>query len=286
MSALIENERRSTLLDESPPMLSSQFFSPFKSGEIWSAAMRVTDEIAWPDSRFFAQYGWIVFFQVVLSLFVMISSYRNRRLLNESEHWRFFAARPFSAGLFVGYMSTVLIYEHIGGVPETWKLAITIVAAISFARLMGALTDTSWKRQFINGLMIVLIATLVMDVLSFPIPLVRLYTAFAALAGLLFCWRLAAASARNQDASRYRWLLRSASLFFAVIICAELWGKKSLASYLFASSIDSLATVMVFVLFMYMIRGALEWLFRNSPLRRAPVIYSDDTETIIGTWPN
>jgi len=281
LTAMIEDERRSALLDESPPMLSPHFFSPFKSGEIWSAARQIPDEITWPDSRFFARYGWVVLFQVFLSLFVTISIYRNRSVLNESESWRFFAERLFSAGLFVGYMSTALIYEYMAEVPETWKLATTVVGAISFARLMGALTGTSWKRQFINGLMVVLIVTLTMDVLSFPIPLFRLYTIFTALAGAFFCWHWAAASARNQDSRLYGWLLRSASIFFAVIVCAELWGQRSLSLYLFVSSIDSLATVMVFILLMVMIRGGLEWLFKNSPLRRTSVLTSDETEPII-----
>lgn len=137
LTAMIEDERRSTLLDESPPMLSPHFLAPFKSGEIWSATRQVADEITWPDSRFFSRYGWIVFLQAVLSLLLTISIYRNRPVLSESERWRFFAARPISAGLFAGYMLTGLIHEYIEGVPETWILAITIVGAISFARLMG-----------------------------------------------------------------------------------------------------------------------------------------------------
>ena len=201
LTAMIEDERRSALLDESPPMLSLHFFSPFKSGEIWSAAMQIPDEITWPDSRFFARYGWIVFLQVVVSIFVMISTYRNRLLLSESSRWRFFAARLFSAGLFVGYMSTALIYEYIEDSRDMEAgydgCGCDLVCAID-----GRLDGPSWKRQFINGLMVVLIVTLTMDVLSFPIPLFRLYTIFTALAGAFFCWRWAAASARNQDSRR------------------------------------------------------------------------------------
>ena len=164
----------------------------------------------------------------------------------------------------MGYMLTVVIYESMETVPETWKLAMTIVAAISFARLMGALTGTPWKRQFINGLMVVLIATLTDGRAQFSDSAISPLYRFTALVGLIFCWRLAGATMRDQVTVRYRWLLRSASIFFAVIVIAELWGKRALASYLFASSIDSLATVMVFILFMVMIRGALEWLFQNS----------------------
>ena len=39
--------------------------------------------------------------------------------------------------------------------------------------------------------------------------------------------------------------------------------------------IDSIATALVFMLFMYMIRGVIEWVFRGSPLRRTTVLYKD-----------
>ena len=281
LNMLIEAERRSTLIGVSPPLLSAQFFAALKSGEMWSAAMHATTDITWPGLRFFARYGWIVLLNIVVSCIVIIGIYRNRPLLDHSVRWKALAARPFSAGLFVGIMSTVLIYEYLDGIPDTWKLAYSIAAAIAFTRLMGRLTETSWKKRLINGLIIATITTRLMDMLGFPIPLIRLFTALVSLVGLLLCWRLAAASARNQGSRLYGWMLRCGSLFFAVVIVAELWGETALASYLFVSFIRSLTTVLVFVLAMFMIRGALEWLFKNTPLRQTSVMYGDDTENII-----
>ena len=162
-----------------------------------------------------------------------------------------------------------------------WKLANTMIAGISFARLMGGLLETSWKRQFINGLMIVFIITRLLDVLSFPLPFFRIYTVLAALIGLLFCLRLARESTQLEESSLYARSLRLGALFFAVIIFAELWGQKALASYLFVSLIRSVTIIIGFTFFMHMIRGGLEWLFRSSPLRRATVLQSDDTDAII-----
>ncbi len=45
LNALIEDEQRSTLLDESAPMFSSHFFSQFKSSASWSAVIKGPDEI-------------------------------------------------------------------------------------------------------------------------------------------------------------------------------------------------------------------------------------------------
>jgi hypothetical protein len=107
----------------------------------------------------------IVFLQVILSLFLIIAVYRNRPVLNDSKRWRFLAARPFSVGLFFGAIVAILLFEY-RGVPETWKFLNLIVVGVSFARLLGALNETSWKRQFVSGLIIVLIVTRLMYVIS------------------------------------------------------------------------------------------------------------------------
>jgi len=280
LDGLLVEERRGALLNTSPPMFSSEYFSQFKSSDLWYAAQKGLDGISWPDSRFFARHGWIVVVQAFISLFVIIAFYRNRRVLNESERWRFLVTRPFSAGLFLGFMATVLIYEYEGA-PGTWKLANIIVGGISFARLTESWLEKSWKKQFVYGLIIFLVTTRIIETISFPLPLFRLYTFLAALVGLFFRLRWAGESGRQNDSVLYPWSLRLGSLFFAVIMISEFWGKKALAVHLFVSSIRSIATVRVFMLFMHMIRGGLEWLFRSSPLRRAAVLHSDDTDAII-----
>ena len=280
LDGLLVEERRGALLNTSPPMFSPNYFSQFRSSDLWYAARKGLDEISWPDSRFFARQGWIIIIQGFISLSVIIALHRNRRLLNESERWRFLVVRPFSAGLFLGFVATVLIYEYEGA-PGTWKLANTIVGGISFARLAGGLLEVSWKRHFVYGLIILLLASRLMDILGFPLPLFRLYTFLAALVGLLFCLRWAGQSVHRKDSGLYPWSLRFGSVFFGFIMVAELWGRKALAVHLFVSSIRSIATVLVFMLFMHMVRGALEWLFRSSPLRRATVLHSGDTDAII-----
>ncbi|MEN8693035.1 MAG: mechanosensitive ion channel domain-containing protein [Desulfobacterales bacterium] len=280
LDALIQDERRSTLLDESPPLLSMRFFSQFTSGELWSSMIKGLDDTSWLDRRIFAQKGWIVLLEGFIILFLIITIYRKRTVLKESDRWRFLAARPFSAGLFFGYMSTSIIYEY-QAVPGLWKLANTMIAGISFSRLVAGLIEAPWKRHFINGLITILIITRLLDVLGIPLPIFRLYTFLASAVGLFFCLRMAKESTLSEKSVIYNWSLRFGALFFAVIIIAELWGQRALASHLFVSLIRSVAIILVFTLFMYMIRGGLEWLFKSSPLRRAALLQGDDTDTII-----
>jgi small-conductance mechanosensitive channel len=161
------------------------------------------------------------------------------------------------------------------GAPAILKLAINTVAGLSFARLSGGLIEASWKRQFVYGLIFVLIITELLNVLDLPLPLFRLYTVLAALAALLVCIRWTGESIRQKGSGLCTWSLRSGTVLFAAIIIAELWGKAALARDLFLSLIDSIATVLVFMLFLYMIHGVIEWVFRSSPLRRTTVVYKD-----------
>jgi potassium efflux system protein len=269
LDGLILLKRHGVLLEKLPPMFSSRYFSQF-GRELWYSVLKGLDEILWPGSWFFDRLGWILLLQGFISLFTTIAIYRKRQVLNDYKRWRFLAARPFSAGLFLGFMTTMAIYFYVL-VPETWALVVTIVGGISFARLSGNLIEAAWKRQFVYGLIFVIIVTKIIDVVSLPLPLFRLYTVLTALVGLFFFLRWAGESRRHKDSSLYTWSLRLVSLFLVVIIIAELWGKAGLAEHLFVSLMRSIATVLIFILFSHMIRGGLEWLFRTSLLRRVTV---------------
>jgi small-conductance mechanosensitive channel len=278
VNSLIEGRKLETLMTESPPMFTAQYYAQFGS-DMRYALERGLAEISWSSRRFFARQGWIIFIQICLALFISLTLYRKRHTLEKSERWSFLAVRPFSAGLFFFSMTAMLIYAYEGA-PPIWSLANTAIAAVSFARLIGTVIKAAWKRHFVYGLMMVLIVLGLMDVLSFPLPLYRLFAVLTSLAGFFFCLRWARDSRRPKDSRFYTWALRLVSLFFAVIFVTEVWGKEPLALFVFSALIDSIATVLVFMLFLYMIHGGVDWLFRSSPLRRAAV-FKDNMDDAI-----
>jgi len=278
LDSMILAARSGVRVNISPPMFSSQYFSQYSS-ELWYALQKGLVETSWIDRRFFDRRGFIVFFQIFFTLIVIVTVYRNRQVLNDSQRWRFLAVRPFSAGIFFGTIVFMPFYEY-GELQDTWALGLTIVGGISFARLIGALFPASWKSQLVYGLTIVYIVTRILHVIMLPLPLIRLYTVLAALAGLLFCIRWAGESRRQKDSGVYRWVLRAAAFFSAFIIIAEIWGKQGLAEYLFISLLRSTVPVLGLMLFMYLTRGFLEWVFRSSSLQQMALFYGD-TDIII-----
>ena len=275
----LAEERLGGLLDTSPPMFSYQYLSQFSS-ELWLAAEKGLANVRWHDSQFFAQHGLFVLCQGLLFLAVMIAMYLKREALKDANSWRSLSARPLSAGLFLGSMVTLLFYEYLGA-PATWRLVLKIICGISFARLSGEFTGVSWKRQFVYGLVILYLIGSFVNMANLPLPLYRIYTLLAALLGLVFCLQWAAESRRAKEPNLYFWLLRLGSVYFGVIMIAELWGKEALASYLYTSLIRSTVTVLVFMLSIRVIHEGPQWLFLTSLFHRVAVFKSGDADALV-----
>lgn len=265
LDELMLGERREVLLTETPPLFSRPFLSQFTKTGLWSEIKKGIAGITWPGNGLFLRHGWIILFQLLLSIIVISSILRKKQFFDESSRWRFFLLRPVSSGLFIGFMATVIIYEY-EGTPAAWKLVNLFIGGISFARFSCSIFKTPWKKQLVYGLVSVFIITKLMDILSFPLPFFRLYTVLAAVTGLYFCLKWAKDLKLEEEKKFYLVLFRFGTLFFTVIIIAELFGKKVLATYLFVSFLHSITLVMVFILFMYIISSVVEWLYQISPL--------------------
>lgn len=276
LNALILVKRSGITVDKSPPMLSLRYLSQF-SGELGYAVQQGLDEISWPNRKFFLQNEWILLLQVFLFFLVIITIYRNRQILNQLKYWRFLFSRPFSTGLFLSFIPTLLIYTS-GETPATWELLCISMGAISFARLTDVLVEKKWKIHFVYCLVVIIISTKLLYVVNLPLPFFRLYMLLTALAGLLLFWHWARESILDKDPGFYASLLRWGSLIFIIIILAELWGKQALSENLFSSSMASMGLILTFQLLIYIIHGALEWILRVSPLQRVKLIQNNVEE--------
>ncbi|MGA9270513.1 MAG: hypothetical protein WBV45_07825, partial [Lutimonas sp.] len=190
VDTLIDEERRSTLFNDTPPMFSPKYVSQLRNSSLWQEVLNEVRSLSLTDRDTFDQYGWIIVLQAILTLILIVFIRKRQKLFQDTERWQFFALFPYSSGIFLGYMMCALIYEY-QSVPSSWNLIVTIIGGVSFARLMKGIVDEDWKLWFIYGLIAFLLATELLDFLSVPIPVFRLYLCFAALVGLLYCQHFA-----------------------------------------------------------------------------------------------
>lgn len=270
VEGLMSLSQGGVLGDVSPPMFSTQYFSQLATAPKGGVPTNLA-QVLWPGKVFFAQQGWIVVLQGVLSLVLALIFLRHRQQLEQVEHWRFVAKRPIAAGLLVGILSVAVFYQRP---PDMLRLALAVLVGIAVVRLLGGLVD-GWRRQFVYGLAILVITTNLCYVFGLPLPLFRLYIVVAALVSLLCCLRWAANSSQMREARLYTWALRLAAVFFTAVLFTELWGDAKLAEFLFVSSLRTLAIVLVFGLLRYLVRGGLEWAVPSSVSRGVALVGSN-----------
>ncbi len=279
VDGLIDAKKSAALIEASLPMLSYQYLSEFRGG-IGHEVIEGLDGVPWPDGRLFYRFGWIVFLLVLLTVFLVITIYRNRQALGESKNWHFLGARPFAAALFFFSLMAMLIYEYWGG-SIVGSLVNDIIILVSFALLIGELIKESWKKHFVYTIITIFLVTTVMTVINFPVTLSRLYIAITALIVVLLCLKWSRKNVHSGGSGLFTWSLRFGALFFTFIGIAELWGKHEISSYLLASTMDSIVTALIFVLFVKMINGVLAWVFNVSPLKVSTLSRKIDTAFIV-----
>jgi potassium efflux system protein len=266
VDGLLPSSPSGVLADASPAMFSARYVSQLATAVEAGVPVSLV-QISWPARLFLAREGWVVVLQGVLSLLLGVALVRHRRRLEAIEHWRFVAARPFSAGLLVGLPSGVALYE--GLLPDVVRLVLSVLVGTAFVRLLGGVVKGGWRRHFLYGLVTLSILTNIGYVLGVPLALFRLYVLVAALVSLLCCLRWAAQSRRLGQARVYAWALRLAAALFAAVLFAEVRGQARLADFLFVSSLRTLGIVLVFALFRRLLRGGLEWAVLSRAARRA-----------------
>jgi small-conductance mechanosensitive channel len=265
--------RQEYLFSKAPSLVSFEYLSQLRS-QVWFLSPIDTRLFSWPGVHFFSQHGWKFLFQVCFFLVVIGFIHRNRVALKASEHWKFLADRPVSSALFVTILTLAMFLAYSSYLVDL-RFAYTVFGGVACVRLLGLMMDRSWKKQAAYGVMIVHIVSVVLLALGISLPISRLYIFLVSLMALYCIKRwIKKCSARNES-GLYLWLLRMAGALFVVIIIAELWGSAGIAGFLFRSSFQSMAIILPYILFMYIIYGGLHWVFHSSIVWRVKLLRND-----------
>jgi len=257
-----------TTVDSSPPMFSSAYVSQFRAA-LRSPLNVKLDQMVQADRAFFTRQGWILLTQGVLSLVLVLVLFRQRHQLASSERWQFVARRPIAAGLFA---ILVAGYPFYTGAPISFMFALTLVAGVAFARLLGSLLTTGWRTQLVYWLITLMLLTRLSYTLDLATPLFRLHFLVGALLSLVFCLRWTTKKSRAGDAPRFPGVFAVAAVFLTVIVVAEVSGEAERAEYLFNTSLRTILNLLAFGLLIYFIRGSLEGAVHSSFLQTIPLV--------------
>ena len=251
-------------------MLSAGYYSQFGPG-LWGELRKGLADLPWPEKRFLQRQGWLFILQIFLSVFLAASILRRRSFLEKDERWRFIARRPLAAGIFAGFFAVDLLYK---APPSTWRLALNLIVMVALAGLLGGFVEKVWRKRVVYTLAGFLIATWVLQTLSLPLPLFRLYVFLTAVVGMILCLWRAGESSRHQGPLLYIWALRLGGLIFLSVIIAEIGGYSTLSAHVLESSLTTTFAVLGAWMLMLMARSTLEWIIQTPSLRNVPYLQS------------
>ncbi len=261
IDSLLMRAGKDTALSSSPPMFSQEYLSNFDSGLLYNLEREITS-VSWLDAPFFTRQGWAVAIQLLITVLLIVQIYKHRKGLLEVERLSLLAERPFSAAIYLGIMMTVLLYDFRGA-PPAWRMGRDVIGGIAFALLWSKFVETPWKKNSVYTLVAVLALNRFLTLINLPLPLARLYVVLASLIGLLLCLRWARKAGVTEQSNRFVYVFRAAALFLGCIALLEIWGQAELPQYLFVTTLNSLSTLVGFVLLMYLACGAMEWFVRS-----------------------
>jgi len=276
LRALLLSARKVFMHGQASPMYSLVFYSQFNR-DLWQTGWEGFGLMGLPDVRFFAQHDIVYTLLILLFLFLSVLIYRNYEQLKEAEYLGFVARRPVAVVFFVSALLAALHHEFWEA-PPSIHLMNTIIGGIACVRLLSGVLEQAWKRQAAYGVMLSYILMQVLLSSGLPVPLFRFYTLISAVLGIWFCLKWASESIATEESSSYSVLLRLAALLFIIIVIAEFWGETGIAAYLYISLFKSMAIILPIILFIYMIKSGLNWLYFSSPLWQIKLMRNDAGE--------
>jgi len=261
LGSLIQQKRVNAFVDATVPMYSGKFFSQFND-KLWDNTKKGFSNIIIPNSSFFIINWWIGFFQIIITLIVIFLIRENREALKGSEKYSFLTNRAISAGLFFGVISVLLFYLY-HDTSKLWTLVLLLIGGLSFCRLINVEKFPKWKKNFLFSLVGLLIVTAVLDLISFPIPLFRIFVLLASLVGTIGLFYWAKNYKLNATSKVAMLLLYIGSGYLFIIFLSQIFGKEVLALYMYDSFLRSIVSIVFVYVFLLMIEASIVGLFRS-----------------------
>ena len=205
---------REARANPNPPMYSLQYFSQFRS-RLDDQFIGGIKSIPLPRFDFLKQHWFLVAIQLLMAATIAFCFRKNPHFARKSKLWTIFARRYVATGVFVSIFFMSLFYDSLSA-PALVELSLRSLVAISAVRLIAALFDDVEIRRLLYLLITALILTTILQWITFPAPLFRLYvTTFSAMGALLTLIESVRINNKAEAFFGSVWVLRPLRSFFS-----------------------------------------------------------------------
>ncbi len=263
------------------PLLHSDFFRQFTEQQLWLELRQGVGEALHVDMRAFQGQVWILISQVLLAFGAALFILRHRRSAAEkSKEWDFILDHPWATGIFIAMASFTPFFAAL---PPVWNLVIWLLFALSSAVLISALVRNPLKRITVYFLVVILLVSMVLQLVSFPAPLYRLYITFVSLAGVPVFVLLARYNIQRH-LGRIKFF--SMGLYFGALVClvsflAQAAGYSTLSAHLIDAAIRSVFIGIFANMTLHLGQGGIDYLFAHPLMSQRKFVQSFGGELVV-----
>ena len=274
LTALQTETRKESLVGRAPPMYSLDYYTQYGGG-IWAIAWENLKFMPWPGKEFFILHGLelgLLFLSIIVILTVI---YRKRQAFAASKDWAFVAERPLATVLFITSVVAMIQMQFWVSSSSTVTAFVMITGSMSCLRLLFRVLKNRWARKVSLAVMSLFSMTIFLIMAGLPVPIFNLFIFVSSVLALAFTCITAVELKEAKSGSSHLWVVWVLSLWFAMIIIAEILGETGISYSMFVNSIITLAIIALIVLFIYMLRGGIHWIFFSSTLWQVKLLRSD-----------
>jgi len=261
ITVLFQKDRLNAFEDASTPIFSISFFRQL-NGSLWSKFKKGFKTIIYPSAEFLSKVWVLILLQILISVFVVFLIRKNKEALLKNKRYAFFTNRAVSSGLFFGSISVFVIYMY-NNTPQLWYLLLAIVAGVSFCRMIDNSSIEAWKKRILYISIGVIILFGIFDIITFPVPLFRIFLVSITIYGLFKLFKLIKKLKSEEIKPIYKWSLYFITSYLFVVLFSEVIGKEILALYMYESLLKTVINIVLIMVFLLMIRAAVEVIFKK-----------------------
>jgi potassium-dependent mechanosensitive channel len=270
IDASLDTLRRNTFNKTGPSFFNPAFYHQFNE-ELWARVGQGVGDIRRHSVEYFRDQGWLLLVQGGLTLILGWFIRSQRQNPEVAAEWRFILKHPWATGIFVSVSGLSFLYP---APPVLWRLLLWVLVVGSASLLIAGLLENRRKIFVVFYLAGLFLVSLVLQTVTLPLPLYRLYLSLATLCSIPL---LLVVAKRNQHAKGgksdlFVVALKGGGLVLFSAFAAQVGGYAVLASRLFEASLETVFLWLMTAMAMRLARGGVEFLFSRRLLQKSRFI--------------
>jgi small-conductance mechanosensitive channel len=178
--------------------------------------------------------------------------------IQNNERFKFLSNKALASALFISLTSVFIIFKYENS-PPVQELLTAVSIGISFCYILKDRL-TSWKKEAIYFFVFLVLFNKIFLAIDLPTPLFRLYIAIISLTLIVLGVRWFRKCRADKVHKYWISILITGTVYFGIVFIAEIIGKEVLALFLFDALIKTIIIIALFVVYIFVVRGGLEWL--------------------------